>query len=95
MILILATQLIKAISDFLTRKKNLRRIGVGLSAGLTEHAKATVKGMSGVMGYYQGKGAKATDKQIGGMAEIIEQIKPFADLLGNGEGKGMKKDGWL
>lgn len=95
MILILSVQLVKAVVDFLHSNRNLRRLAVGLSEGLTEHAKATVKGVSGVMGYYQGKGAKATDKQIGGMTDIIEQIKPFADLLGKGEGNGTKKDGWL
>ena len=100
LILILALQVIKAIQGLRGERKHdtqIKKIGEGLSAALTDHAKLTVKGVTGAMGYYQGKGQKAAEGQLGELTGAMDQIKPLMEMFGGSGpgGKGEKKDGWL
>ena len=48
---------------------------------LQQHAAATAKAVSGVIGYYQGKGQKDAAGNIDGVNEIVDKLGPLGDIL--------------
>ena len=100
LILILALQLLKVVERVFDRhimSKMKTNMENGLSKALTDHASQTIKGIKGCMGYYEGKQRKTAETQLEGLGGVVDQIKPFAELLKGAEGNSTngKKDGWL